>query len=172
MLRAMASCTEVVDAADLPEALESSIPLPESPLNLYGRLPPMNTWETRFADWLDSQHGRVLWWLRNPSQPRMANAWAVRIMLPETGTGFFPDFVVCVDGRKRRDGIALADTKERIAAEDALVKSRTEHREYGKALILTYDSMNDRFTRVEFDAGLGRNREAAPLRVEDLLQTN
>ena len=93
-------------------------------------------------------------------------------MLPETGTGFFPDFVVCVDGRKKADGIALADTKERIASEDALVKSRTEHREYGKALILTYDATNDRFTRVEFDAGLGRNREVAPLRVEDLLQTN
>ena len=44
-----------------------------------------------------------------------------RIMLPETGTGFFPDFVVCVDGRKKPDEIALADTKERIAAEDALV---------------------------------------------------
>lgn len=172
MLRAMASCTEVVDAADLPETLDSPIPLPESPLNLYGRLPPMNTWETRFADWLDSQHGRVLWWLRNPAQPRMTNAWAVRIMLPETGTGFFPDFVVCVDGRKKPDGIALADTKERIAAEDALAKSRTEHREYGKALILTYDSMSDRFTRVEFDAGLGRNHGVAPLRVEDLLQTN
>ena len=38
MLRAMASCTEVVDAADLPEALESSIPLLELPLNLYDRL--------------------------------------------------------------------------------------------------------------------------------------
>lgn len=172
MLLAMASCTEVVDAADLPAALESQRPLPESPLNLYGHMPPMNTWETSFADWLDRQHGRVLWWLRNPPQPRMANAWAVRIMLPENGAGFFPDFVICVDGRKTLDGIALADTKERIAAEDAEAKSRTEHREYGRALILTYDAGDDRFTRVEFDRVHERNQEVAPLRVEDLLRTN
>jgi type III restriction enzyme len=172
MLRAMASCTEVVDAADLPVAFESPYPLPESKLNLYGCVPPMNTWETRFADWLDRQDGRVLWWLRNPSQPRMANAWAVRIMLPENGAGFFPDFVICVEGRKKPDGIALADTKERIEGEDAMVKSRTEHREYGRALILTYDLVDDKFTRVDFDAGLGRNREVAPLRFEDLLRTN
>ena len=169
--KAMASCTEVVDAADLPEAIESAVPLEPSPLNLYGCRPArLNTWETRFADWLDSQNGRVLWWMRNESQPRMANAWAVRIVLPEKGEGFFPDFVVCVDGRKKADGIALADTKERIAGEEAEAKSRTEHREYGRALILTYDKVDDRFFRVEFDAGLGRNREVAPFRLDDLIR--
>ena len=143
LLRAMASCTEVVDAAELPETLDSSVELPESPLNLYGHRPPMNSWESRFADWLDRQPDKVEWWLRNPAQPRMPNAWAVRIVLPETGAGFFPDFVICVKGRKKTDGIALADTKERISDDAAAVKSRTEHREYGRALILTYDEIRD-----------------------------
>jgi hypothetical protein len=52
------------------------------------------------------------------------------------------------------------DTKERIDGHDGKAKSRTEHREYGRALILTYDNGADRFIRVEFDPVLGRNREA------------
>jgi hypothetical protein len=56
-----------------------------------------------------------MWWLRNKRQPRANNAWAVRIVLPDVGGGFFPDFVICVDGRKKLDGIALADTKKRVA---------------------------------------------------------
>jgi type III restriction enzyme len=168
--RAMGTCTEVVDAADLPETWDSAVRLEPSKLNLYGCMPSgLNTWEAPFADWLDRQAGRVLWWLRNLSQPRMNNAWAVRIVLPETGAGFFPDFVICVDGRKKPDGIALADTKERIAGQDGEAKSRTEHRAYGRALILTYDTVADRFTRVEFDPALGRNREVAAFEVRDLL---
>ena len=45
------------------------------------------------------------------------------IVLPETGAGFFPDFVICVNGRKKLDGIALADTKERILGQDGEAKA-------------------------------------------------
>ena len=168
--RAMAAHTEVVDAADLPRTWDSAVPLLESSLNLYGCIPGgLNTWEQAFARWLDRQDGRVIWWLRNPSRPTAADDWGVRIVLPEDGSGFYPDFVICVDGRKTRDHIALADTKERIDDLPAEAKSRTQHREYGRALILTYDSARDRFTRVEFDPGLGRNKEVAPLKPEDLV---
>jgi hypothetical protein len=167
--RAMADCADVEDAAELPQVWESAVQLTESPLNLYGCMPQgLNTWEQRFADWLDLQD-RVVWWTRNPSRPNAADNWSVRIMLPETGRGYYPDFVVCVDGRKKRDGIKLAETKERTETEASAIKSRTEHREYGFALMVSYDGCADRFLRIEYAPEIGRNREVGPLRPEDLL---
>lgn len=93
----------------------------------------------------------------------------MRIVLPETGKGYYPDFVVCVDGRKKLDGIALAETKERIESDDSAAKSRTEHREYGRALMLTYDRQAARFIRVEYDTALGRNKVIAFLEPENLV---
>ena len=169
MRRAMASCAEVVDAAELPEAWSSPEPLPESPGNLYGVMPAgLNRWEQRFADQLDAWPG-VRWWTRNPARPNAADNWSVCIVLPETGRGYYPDFVVCVEGRRKRDGIALAETKERIESEDSAAKSRSEHREYGRALMLSYDVPSNRFIRVEFAPDLGRNKEVGPLRFEDFI---
>lgn len=158
-----------MDAADLPPTLISPSALPLSPRNLYGVLPSgMNTWERAFADWLDRQPS-VLWWLRNAQRSSPANNWGVRIVVPEDGRGYWPDFVVCVDGRKRSDGIALAETKERIETYDSELKSRTEHREYGRALMLTYDPVQDRFERIEFQPALGRNQAVGLLAPDDLL---
>ena len=166
---AMSACMEVVDAEDLPDSLGSDEELPASPLNLYGCLPPrMNPWETRFADWLDAQEGRVSWWLRNPAFPNPEHRWGVRIMLPK-GRGYYPDFVVCVNGRARGGGIALAETKERTTTADSEVKARTEHREYGRALMLTYDAPADRFVRVEYDWSWNQNRERGYFAFDDLL---
>jgi hypothetical protein len=167
--KAMGSCAEVVFASALPVAWESAFPLSVSARNLYGCMPPgMNGWETRFADWLDRQE-RVLWWTRNLPRPNAADDWSVRIVLPETGRGFYPDFVICVDGRKQPQGIGLAETKERIESDDSAIKSRTEHREYGRALMVTYDTERDRFLKVEYAADVGRNREVGPLKSDDLL---
>ena len=165
----MGACAEVVDAHNLPAAWDSPVPLSDSSRNLYGCMPQgLNGWELRFADWLDRQE-RVLWWTRNLPRPNAADDWSVRIVLPETGRGFYPDFVICVDGRKQPQGIGLAETKERIESDDSGIKSRTEHREYGRALMLTYDVERDRFLKVEYAAEFGRNREVGPLRPDDLL---
>jgi type III restriction enzyme len=168
--RAAGACTEVVDAADLPRVWESPVALTESPLNLYGRIPAgLNTWELRFADWLDAQKDRIFWWTRNLPRPNAADDWSVRIVLPESGRGFYPDFVICVEGRKQRDGIGLAETKERTETQENAVKSRTEHREYGRALMVSYDAQADRFIRVEFAPEFGRNRDVGPLDPDDLI---
>lgn len=167
--RAMGACAEVVDAADLPTEWTSPAPLAASERNLYGCMPDkMNTWETAFADWLDRQP-LVVWWARNLPRPNAADDWGVRIVLPETGRGYYPDFIMCVEGRPKPDSIALAETKERTETEDSIAKSRSEHREYGRALMLTYDVQADRFIRVEFAPDLGRNRELGPLRGADML---
>lgn len=47
--------------------------------------------------------------------------------------------------------------------------SRTEHREYGRALMLRYDGRADRFIRVEYAPDTGRNREVGPLDARDLV---
>ena len=168
--RAMASCAEVIDAAPLPEFWESDTRLPESPLNLYSVLPQgLNTWEQPFAEWLDQQEGTVLWWVRNLSRPNAADDWSVRIVLPENGRGFYPDFVVCVDGRK--SVIALAETKERLDGANAEAKTRTEHREYGRALMLAYDKPRNRFYRYEYSFERGGNFETGMLRREDLVES-
>jgi hypothetical protein len=168
--RAMASCAEVIDAAPLPEFWESDTRLPESPLKLYAVLPlGLNTWEHPFAEWLDQQEGTVLWWVRNLSRPNAADDWSVRIVLPEDGRGFYPDFVVCVDGRKC--GIALAETKERMDSANTEAKTRTEHREYGRALMLAYDKPRNRFYRYEYSFERGGNYETGMLRREDLLDS-
>lgn len=165
--KAMAACTEVVDAAPLPEVWESPEALLESPLNLYGVIPQgLNTWEQAFAKWLDRQSDVVRWWTRNPSQPNAHNDWSVRIVLPETGRGFYPDFVVAVDGRK--SGLLLAETKERVDSADTEAKTRTEHREYGRALMLAYDTLRAQFYRYEYAFEQQRNREVGLLRADDL----
>ncbi|MCX7384023.1 MAG: hypothetical protein NT133_21975 [Alphaproteobacteria bacterium] len=160
----------VIDATDLPEAWESQEPLIASDKNLYGIMPTgMNKWERRFGSLLDREP-RVIWWLRNLSRPNAADDWSARIVLPDTGKGFYPDFVVCVEARKQRDGISLIETKERTETADSAVKSRTEHREYGRALMLRYDDPADRFYRVEYAPDLGRNKETGPFRSEDLVE--
>ena len=167
--RAMGACAEVVDAYDLPAAWESPFELSPSPRNLYGCMPQgLNTWELAFADWLDCEPG-VMWWIRNLPRPNAADDWSVRIVLPDSGRGYYPDFVFCVDGRKQPNGIGLAETKERTESEASGLKSRTEHREYGRALMMSYDRDADRFIRVEYAPDLGRNKEIGVLRGVDLL---
>ncbi len=167
--RAIGACAEVVDAFDLPTEWQSESSLSGSRLNLYGCMPQgLNAWEMAFADWLDRQD-RVLWWTRNLPRPNARDDWSVRIVLPESGRGYYPDFIVCVEGRKQPGGIGLAETKERTETEDSAAKSRTEHREYGRALMVSYDRAADRFLRVEYAPEIGRNREVGPLRQDDLL---
>ena len=171
MKRAMARCTEVVDAADLPETWDSEVPLEPSPLNLYGHRPTgLNAWEAPFADWLDRQSGSVIWWLRNKPQPRSRDAWAVHASSCRklALVSFRTSSSVSTDGRSWTVSRS-ADTKERILGQDGEAKSRTEHRVYGRALILTYDTVADKFIRVEFDPALGRNREVAVFEARDLL---
>ncbi|HQT68431.1 MAG: hypothetical protein B7Z78_11550 [Rhodospirillales bacterium 20-60-12] len=168
--RAMGECAELVEADDLPTVLTSDVELNVSPRNLYQRRPTgLNAWEEEFADWLDLQEERVQWWIRNVQNRGAANGWGVRIILPESGKGYYPDFIVCVSGRKKPGEIALLETKERIDSADSISKSRTVHRAYGKAIMVTYDKSMGRFIRIEYDAAMNRNKEVAVFLPDDLL---
>lgn len=143
--QALAGQAEILDAAELPEEHLSAEILSTSPKNIYGIVPQMNHWEVLFAEILDSDpNGIVKWWHRNPSQ----KPWSVNVLMTN-GRGFFPDFVVGIEGRRTQGGILLADPKERFETKKEAPKIHAEHKTYGKVLILAKDGA--RWMTVEYD---------------------
>lgn len=105
---ALAKHAEILEAAELPNEIVWPEPLPKSPRNIYGVMPAKpNTWEKPFAELLDYDANNVVtWWHRNePRQP-----WSVNVLMPD-GRGFYPDFVIGIEGRKTEEGVLLADPK-------------------------------------------------------------
>ncbi len=118
---------------DLPEVMESESPLPTSRLNVYRVMPPgLNSWEQPFAELLDRDTQKIVrWWHRNlPHKP-----WSVQVVL-ENGRGFFPDFVIGVEGRKTEDGGLLADPKFAFEITQEQPKTHANHPAYGRVLVL------------------------------------
>ncbi len=123
----------VLEAGELPQVLEYDEPQATSRRNIYGIMPEgLNTWEQQFAQRLDTSGGDdILWWHRNPPH----KPWSVNVLLPD-GRGFYPDFILGVDGRKTRDNALLIDTKFAIHQPDAADKIGALHGSYGNVLIL------------------------------------
>jgi superfamily II DNA or RNA helicase len=132
---ALAKHFEVAEAEEgLPPVLESENPLPASRFNVYKVMPPsLNSWEEAFADMLDRDTQDVVrWWHRNlPNKP-----WSVQVLL-DNGKGFFPDFVIGIEGRKTEDGGLLADPKFAFEISQEEPKTYAEHPVYGRVLILS-----------------------------------
>jgi type III restriction enzyme len=119
---------------ELPSELETESPLPTSRLNVYRVMPPdLNTWERPFAELLDRDTQDIVrWWHRNlPHKP-----WSVQVVL-DSGKGFFPDFVIGIDGRKCEDGGLLADPKFAFELTQEQPKTYSQHPVYGHILILS-----------------------------------
>lgn len=136
----------------LPDELLYSEPQVASEHNAYRFMPlDLNSWEKQFARLLDDDTtGVVKWWHRN--KPWVHEA--VCVPLP-SGKAYFPDFVVCLAGRKKGDGILLVETKERIYDPLAEEKVDAEHKTYGRPLMLTFE--NERFMSVRFNLQQRRN---------------
>jgi hypothetical protein len=132
---ALAAHFEVEEAEEeLPQTMEWDTPLVTSRLNVYRAVPPgLNSWETAFAGLLDADAaGVVRWWHRNLPH----KAWSVQVVLSD-GRGFFPDFVIGIEGRKHEDGALLADPKFQFELTQEQPKTRAEHPVYGRVLILS-----------------------------------
>jgi len=97
----------------------------------------LNTWEKPFAELLDRDMNKIVkWWHRNePRQP-----WSVNVLMPD-GRGFYPDFVIGIEGRKTEDGGLLADPKLNYQRDDEAPKVLAEHRIYGHVMILSLDGV-------------------------------
>lgn len=135
--------------APLPKFLRSEVSLIPARHNIYGVYPPdMNGWERRFAEMLDADDGVVLWWHRNTDRKK----WAVRIPIPGSQGGYYPDFVVGVRDRSE-DGILLVETKRDINdyKGNAAAKARSLHPLYGRVLMLLLDEDANEWQIVEPD---------------------
>jgi type III restriction enzyme len=129
----------------------------------------MNAPEAAFARFLDADRSdTVLWWLRCVENTR----WAPKLVLPD-GHNFFPDFAVGVARRSKADGIALVEIKDdgrdgRLHSDVNLLKSRVDHKAYGKVFWATRHG-EDLWARMVFDPSLNRLREAGAFDLRDLV---
>jgi hypothetical protein len=161
---ALAATAELQETEDLPNEWVSEWALPTSPNNVYGVVPAeLNSWERNFAGLLDRDStNTVRWWHRNiPHKP-----WSVNVLLPD-GRGFFPDFVIGVDGRRKEDNALLADPKERYDQTTQLPKVLAEHRAYGKVLILYLDA-GTRWMTVGYDERAKKADLSREFRLSDM----
>lgn len=136
--KAIAAHMEIQVAEELPHEITSTEPLQKSPRNLYSVMPQgLNGWERDFAELLDHDpHKLVKWWHRNPSD----KPWSVNVLMPN-GRGFFPDFIIGLEGRATEDGALLADPKDRFETSREAPKVLAEHQTYGRVMILAKDGV-------------------------------
>ncbi len=151
-------------AEPIPGYVGSKIPLEPATKGIYAVFGPrMNDWERRFAEEIDKDStGTVLWWIKNVENAR----WACRIVRP-SGKNFFPDFLIGIAGRKKLDNVALAEVKERIESFDSLEKTRVEHKEYGSALMVTWDDANKKWYIVDYNPAVDKNQLSKQFDVQE-----
>jgi type III restriction enzyme len=122
----------------------------------------LNNWERAFTDLLDGDGGAMIrWWHRNP----VARPWSVNVLLPD-GRGFYPDFVVGVDGRRTLDGVLLADPKWAFDRTSEAPKAGATHPAYGRVLVL-YRENDARWLTVRYDAARDRALPDREFRLSD-----
>lgn len=96
----------------LPEAVPFDAPGAPAQRNAYGRMAgDLNGDERAFAQLLDAEP-RVRWWHRNPVGRSGQAPVSVGLFSWDDGAGFYPDFVVALDGREGSPGgIVLVEVK-------------------------------------------------------------
>jgi len=127
----------------LTETLVSPNPLPPAKRNVYGVFPAqMSPQELEFAELLDTSN-QIDWWYRNlPGAHRTDN---VGLYQWSGGTGFFPDFVVKIQGRSEADGIALAEVKGPHLQHYERAKAAARHPTYGRVFMVGKDGAEGGF---------------------------
>lgn len=130
--RVRASLIEVRDVT-LPNELIAQAGLTRSARNIYSVFPPgLNRDEREFANLLDTDPD-VVWWHRNPSeQPSSVALWAWSGGVH----GFYPDFVVAVQGRDHADGQALVEVKGEFLQEWEKAKAGAQARHHGRVFMV------------------------------------
>ena len=103
----------------------------------------------------------VKWWHRNPSKT------GVGLYRWDEGQGFYPDFIVCIEGRAGA-GIVLLEVKgDFLSGKDSEVdKASATHPDYGR-VIMVGRKRNERDFTVLRDLG-GKLQSAGRFSVEQL----
>jgi superfamily II DNA or RNA helicase len=134
--RALAQVVQLEQTSDIPETILVPEGQPSARKGLYERMPMAfdSGWEQKFARLLDEdESGVVVWWHRNLDR----KPYSVAIVRPD-GRRYFPDFIIGVNvtGDVREK---LAEVKRDIGSIDSLDKHRSDHREYGQAVMVYWD---------------------------------
>lgn len=118
----------------VPGEMNSDFRLEPAARNAYGVFPPDlgEHDELQMARLLDA-HPSVLWWHRNP--PRRPHS--VGLYRWDEGAGFFPDFVVAIEGRETTEHIALLEVKGAHLWGDPgeMAKCGAVHSDYGRSFM-------------------------------------
>ena len=116
----------------LPAMHQSDYPLEPAKRNLYGIFPAdLSPDELRFAEILDTSP-EVVWWHRNS----VRKPESVALYQWSSGLGFFPDFLVAVQGRKPGDGVALVEFKGPHLQQFDKEKAGAVHPHYGRVFMV------------------------------------
>lgn len=118
------------------QEIVSELPLDPARRNVFGVFPAgMNGDEEQIARLLDA-HPRVRWWHRNRSDHRQPDA--VGLYAWDEGDGFFPDFVLALEGRETPDGIALLEVKGPMlwSERKEVEKADAIHPDYGRTYMV------------------------------------
>ncbi|BCU07059.1 DEAD/DEAH box helicase [Allochromatium tepidum] len=116
----------------LPAVQRFNDPPEKAKRNLYGLFPPdLSVEEKRFAEILDTSP-EVDWWHRNP----VRKPESVALYQWSSGVGFFPDFLVAVQGRKTGDGVALVEFKGPHLQQFDKEKAGAVHPHYGRVFMV------------------------------------
>jgi hypothetical protein len=116
----------------LPAVHQSDYPLEPAKRNLYGIFPAdLSPDELRFTEILDTSP-EVVWWHRNP----VRKPESVALYQWSSGLGFFPDFLVAVQGRKTGDGVALVEFKGPHLQQYDKEKAGAVHPHYGRVFMV------------------------------------
>lgn len=88
----------------------------------------------------------------------------MNVLMPN-GRGFYPDFIIGLEGRKTEDGALLADPKERFEMSQEAPKALAEHQVYGRVMILAKDGV--RWMTVDYDEQARKPVFGAEFRLPD-----
>lgn len=147
------------DTASLPETVSWPTGCTTARVGAYGVFPPdLNNDELAFATLLDGDTSETVeWWHRN--EP--GKSYSVGLVLPD-GKGYFPDFIVKVNGRSKGDGILLVEVKGEflINSNNTPDKAQASHGIYRQPLMVMLEKsgrwmtlrFNEKTDKLEPDA--------------------
>jgi hypothetical protein len=159
---------ELVATGALPEAVDLPSGCTSALLGSYGIFPPdLNNDELAFAQHLDADlTDTVEWWHRN--EPRKSHS--VGLVMPD-GKGYFPDFLVKVNGRNKGEGLLLIEVKGEhlINSLNTPDKALASHKLYRKPLMVMKEN-SGRWVTLRFNEKNNKLEPDSIFRIEALTE--
>jgi len=159
---------ELEDTARLPETVSWPTGCTTARLGAYGVFPPdLNNDELAFAQLLDGDLSETVeWWHRNePCKPH-----SVGLVMPD-GKGYYPDFMVKVQGRGKGDGILLIEVKGEFLLNSGNTpdKAQASHGLYRQPLMVMLEK-SGRWMTLRFNEKTDKVEPDAVFRLDALAQ--